>query len=144
MEPSRHPTPGFESSCDRIRRFVQDTLGCACPDAAFEGAGIEIAPADVAEALFQIVVAERLLLRGYRVTAGEGLPALLTEWLEAGKGERDARGLNRFRLVLASESPEMIEGSVAPAFERWRGADDRVHLHVLGLGQLDGLFAHPC
>lgn len=110
----------------------------------FDGAGIEFAPADVAEALFQIVVADRLLLRAYRVTAGEGMQAPLTEWLEAGKGERDARGLKRFRLVLASESPEMVEGSLAPAFERWRGADERVHLHVLGLGQLDGLFAQPC
>ena len=144
MEPLRHPVPVFESTRDRIRCFVRDTLGCACPDAVFERADIEIAPAGVAEALFEIVVGDRLLLRAYRVTTGAGITAMLKNWLDAGRRERDARGLNRFRLVLASESPRAVEQSVAPAFEQWRGADDRVHLHVLELAQLDGLFASPC
>lgn len=136
--------PAFESTRDRIRRFVREALGCVCPDAAFERAEVEFAPDGASEALFEIVVGDRLLVRAYRVTPGDGIPTGVVRWLESGRAERDARGLNRFRLVLAGEAPGTIEESAVPAFEQWRGADERIHLHVLRLGQLDALFALPC
>jgi hypothetical protein len=50
----------------------------------------------------------------------------------AGKKERDGKGSNRFRLVLVADEPDEARQAAGKVFERLRGTDEKVHLHVTG------------
>jgi len=62
----------------------------------------------------------------------EGLLAML----QTGKEERDARGLNRFRAVLASATPQTVELQAKLYFSQFEDKDDRMHIHVVPLIEL--------
>jgi hypothetical protein len=127
----------------RVRAFVQGTLGCTCPDALFETANIEFAP-QVPDALFEIAVAGRLLVRCYRVGEAADLAASLPAWVAAGRAARDGKGMHRFRLALATEAPQRVLEAASAALEGCREGDERVHVHVLPLADLQPLFALSC
>jgi hypothetical protein len=95
-------------SPERIRHFVQNTLGCSCPEEVFRSIDIH---RNVRVNSFivldsTIIIGNRLLVHIAEAgTAGcieEHLPILVN----AGKKERDEKGLNRFRLVLVSDTPD--------------------------------------
>jgi len=55
---------------------------------------------------------------------------------DLGRKERDARNLNRFRLVVATEHPTQLLERVQSRFARAADGDERCHLHVLAIDQL--------
>jgi hypothetical protein len=118
---------------ERIKYFVQDTLGCGCPEEVFRSIDVR---RDVRLNSFitldsSIIVGNRLLV--YIADAGsagcveEHLPVLVA----AGIKERDEKGLNRFRLVLVTEDPEVVRRFAERQFEELQGNDEKVHLHVI-------------
>ena len=121
-------------SSDSIRRFIRQTLGCACPDEVFRSVDVRRAVRLNSFIVLDsvIIVGDRLLV--YVADAGsagcveEHLPVLIA----AGRRERDGKGLNRFRLVLAAEAPGDVRESAERQFEGLRGNDEKVHLHVIG------------
>ena len=117
----------------KIKAFVQDVLGCGCPEEVFQR--IDLRKAELAgEPYDRINVGDRLLIYIFRAAdprwAEKELPAIV----RAGKGERDARGFNRFRLVLATDAAP-VRDAATKAFEKLDIVDDRVHLHVVDQGQ---------
>ncbi|NTV53835.1 MAG: hypothetical protein HGA73_00050 [Syntrophaceae bacterium] len=118
---------------DRIKHFVQVTLGCTCPEEVFRTVDVRRnVPLNSFIALdCVLIVGNRLLI--YIADAGtegcveEHLPILVRR----GKEERDGKVLKRFRLVLVADEPREIRQSADRLFEELRGGDEKVHLHVI-------------
>lgn len=128
-------------SNDSLERFIREELGCQCPDAVFRDIGVESCPTS-----FGHWPGARLISAGGRllvlvldgddsVAIRRGLPALVA----SGRRMRDARGFNRFRLVVATSLPEALASSLMSCFENLEGKDDRLHLHVVASGRVPEL-----
>ena len=106
--------------------LVRDILGCTCPEEIFDHYQVQH---NVSEAIpmVQLIMGNRLLIwivdAAWVVEPGQ----MLFRLLEQGLAERESRGLNRFRLVVAGE-PLSWEKEWAHLAE---GLDPKVHLHVL-------------
>jgi hypothetical protein len=79
------------------------------------------------------VIGDRLMIQILRTDDARALATRLPELLAAARRERDRRGLNRVRLVIASDDPTAAGLEVIPL------PDDRIHLHVLPRAALAGL-----
>ena len=108
-------------------RFVRETLGCGCPEELVERTVLDRSEAGEPG----LDVGGRLLVR---VLAGDdvgGLVRTLPETVLTLRDERDRRGFNRLRIVVAHDQL----GDVAAALDRVVAAlgpgDDRLHLHLL-------------
>lgn len=116
-----------------LKKFLRQVLGCECPDEVFNhiesASGIPLDNGIILRN--RINVGNRLLV--YVVTADsvdfvkERLPGLVI----AGKDERDGKGFNRFRLVLASDDRKGLEEIAERAFNALPERDEKVHLHVV-------------
>ena len=118
---------------ERIKLFVQNILGCGCPEEVFRSI-------DVRErvALNRFIVLDHAIIIGNRLlvyVAKAGSDGCIEEHLPIlvgmGKNERDAKGLNRFRLVLVSDTPDEVRETAERQFKKLRGNDEKVHLHVI-------------
>lgn len=115
-----------------IEAFVRNRLGCTCPEEVFEQISsrrLNLEELPLLQ-LHRLVIGQRLLI--YIVAFEEPLSALsrLDQLLARGRRERDERGCNRFRLVLALPGrQEALE--LQAAFDRLAANDDRAHLHLL-------------
>jgi len=112
-------------------KFVRQTLGCACPDEVFEK--IEYGHADHGEetCIRTITVGGRLLIYIWKVNDLAMAEAKLPTVLLGGKEHRDGLGLNRIRIVLATDDVERIGPMAQRLFKAWNRKDEKVHLHVL-------------
>lgn len=114
-----------------IKTFVQNTLGCGCPEEVFQNIVCQSnVNRDGIVILYDINIGNRLLIYICSVDAVHSLKELLPMLVDFGKRERDSSGFNRFRLVLAAEDPEMIRGVAEELFARIQ-KDEKVHLHIL-------------
>lgn len=81
-------------------------------------------------------VGGRLLVYVVPAAAAQQLPALVAAAVDAGVSERDRRAFNRFRLVLAADSPAALEQPARDALAACGRCDERVHLHVVSSAEL--------
>jgi len=115
-----------------IERFVRGTLGCRCPDEVFRHVEVGPLPLPAGGGTGRrLVVGERLLIHIVEAPERPDEPDWLERLAAAGRDERDGRGYNRFRMVVATPTaagdPSALEGRFTCAL----GGDDRAHLHVL-------------
>ena len=126
---------------ENIRIFVKKTLRCTCPDEVFQ----HIERKDEVSTDHGIVlghevnVGDRLLiyvvgLDGQHYT----LKDLVSHLIRMGTRRRDEDGFNRFRLVLLTANPQAVEEQASEIFSSF-SPDDRIHLHVIGQDELDGV-----
>jgi hypothetical protein len=118
-------------SDDKIKKFVKETLGCGCPEEVFQhiDCQYDIQVEDV-PLKARINIGNRLLIYVAEVSNTEIIAGLLAHIIGAGKKERDQRGFNRFRLVLAAEKIDDIKQAVERLFND-SNKDDKVHLHII-------------
>ncbi len=116
----------------RLESLVRDTLGCTCPEEVFRDID-ELPPAPDSPVTRSWVIGDRLMIQILPTDDARALATRLPELLTAARRERDRRGLNRARLVIASDDP------AAPGLEAIPLPDDRIHLHVLPRAALAGL-----
>ena len=130
-----HCMPTLPTNTASIQHFVRGTLGCKCPDAVFKAITIsrEQDP-DTNTPYVRLVIGDRLLIYILDTRHTKKRSTAITALTTRGRTERDTAGLNRFRLVLASEHPTQAQAqaSVTDA----PGYDDRTHLHVIATDQL--------
>jgi hypothetical protein len=124
-------------SDESVKDLVRNTLGCDCAEDVFSHIENERdVKAGGAILKNKINVGNRLLV--YVAEADEdvleGMPALVS----AGKKERDARGFNRFRLVLISDDKKIMKRS-RDVFKAMGISDEKIHLHVIGKKEANGL-----
>ncbi len=104
---------------DSIKFFIQKTLGCECPEEVFRSIDCQPRVRLQNDVVIDcvLIVGRRLLV--YVVDDGDGSldEKRLALYLAEGTKERDSKGLNRFRLVIATDT--------ASAEESLRGAEQR-------------------
>jgi hypothetical protein len=109
-----------------IEHFVRVTLGCRCPDEVFRSMDLErISNTDGPTVHRRLIIGNRLLIYVLDCSATESIMtrAAVAALARRGVIERDALGLNRFRLVVVSSHVEGLWNLEPP--------DDRAHLHVV-------------
>ena len=119
-----------------IKKFVQNVLGCTCPDKVFEQIEDRMVASTSSSHTRSITVGGRLLIYVWEVNGVKNLQEGILAMLETGKKERDARGLNRFRAVLAVETPQTVAPQADLIFSLFEGKDDRMHIHVVLVNDL--------
>ncbi len=113
-----------------IRGFIQEVLGCGCPEEVFSR--IETGEASWGGTRFtRIVVGGRLLVAVFDTDDAGLVRERLPGWVAEGLRERDRAGLNRLRIVVATSTLSQIEPVARRAFAEITGCDDRTHLHVV-------------
>ena len=122
-----------------MKRFVRDILGCTCPDEVFERIEDRRVQPAVSPHTRAIIVGGRLLIYIWAVDGPDDLRQGISAMLAAGRQERDQRGLNRFRAVLAVDSPEAILPQANRFFSQCKDRDDRMHIHVVQVDALKNL-----
>lgn len=121
------------SNKDDIKRFAREELKCGCPEEVFESIEHEKdTEIDGIKVRDKIKIGGKLLI--YVVDEDEldymleEIPRLMT----AGKAERDAAGLNKFRFVLLSDQMlEMSQVLVTAQMDSASHMDDRMFVHMV-------------
>jgi hypothetical protein len=119
--------------------FVRNKLGCDCPDEVFEK--IEYGEINSPKGGYArtITVGGRLLIYIWKISDPDQLEAEFSSMFAHGKDERDRRGLNRFRAVLAAENVETIRAMAEPLFENLVDKDEKTHLHIVATDDVVGV-----
>jgi len=119
-----------------IIEFVRGILGCQCPDEVFEQIESHVGDRFGNTYLQTMTIGERLLIYIWPTNDPSIVKVHLPGMLFKGMKERDQRGLNRFRAVIAADDVEPIGAIAEEIFRDFRDRDERVHLHVVD--------AHDC
>ena len=116
-----------------FERFAREILGCQCAPEVFARVEDCSAPLPGLPGIRRrIAVGGRLLIYVAEAADGTLAAARMRDWVGAGIAERDGRGFNRLRLVVALNEPMPVSvAAMEDAFGRLPGLDDRVHLHVV-------------
>jgi hypothetical protein len=115
-----------------IEHFVRGTLGCQCPDEVFRSVSVDpTRTEDGAIGYTRLLVGNRLLIYILDAATVRLTDDALADLIARGRRERDARGCNRFRLVIACEEPASASTGFRNAFNEAAGDDERAHLHCL-------------
>ena len=112
-----------------IKRFVQETLGCSCPEEVLNHIDYQKECDDISGS--KINVGERLLIYIITMDGKSNIQRVISSALEQGVDERDEKGLNRFRLVLVASRPDELRSLAEHAFYSSGCADEKTHLHVV-------------
>jgi hypothetical protein len=117
---------------DAIKKFVQVTLGCGCPEEVFRFIdcknNVSVAVDAIADRV--ITIGNRLLIYVLEAAADGAVRSRLAEFVTAGKNERDSKGFNRFRLVVVLDDTTE-QNKIAKVFEALPDKDEKVHLHMI-------------
>ena len=117
---------------ESIKTFVQQTLGCGCPEEVFKLIDCQFNIKLNNEAILRnkINIGNRLLIYILEVNNTGPIKNILPFLVTSGKTERDNLKFNRFRLVLITDRVEEIKRTAESIF----GAinkDEKVHLHIV-------------
>jgi hypothetical protein len=125
---------------EKLKGFVQNTLGCGCPEKVFEKieVGRHLVEGYSGE-LTRIIVGDTLLIYVARPELGKNFADRvdLVGW--AGKTDRDANKYNRFRLVVAFAEDFTQKDHVSERFFKAFGTDEKMHLHFVSEKLMKGL-----
>ncbi len=117
---------------DSIKFFIQKTLGCECPEEVFRSIDCRSKVLLQGDAFVStaLIVGDRLLIyvvdTDYNTLDAEHVALYIAE----GKKERDRKELNRFRLVIATDTASAKQ-RLKNVFQALNNEDEKVHLHVI-------------
>lgn len=116
---------------DAIKTFVQQTLGCGCPEKVFEYIDCysNISLNDIV-LKNKINIGNRLLIYITEINDQNSLNHILPLLISKGKKERDSLKFNRFRLVLLTDKIGEIKDTAEYIFKKI-SKDEKVHLHIV-------------
>jgi hypothetical protein len=116
---------------EKIKIFVQKTLGCGCPEEVFTYIDCRSnIPLNNILLRNKINIGNKLLIFVVEVNDFDSLKETLTSLVDAGTKERDSFGFNRFRIVLAADNPSIFKQHACDIFDTLE-KDERVHMHVV-------------
>ena len=120
---------------EQIKSFVQERLGCTCPDAVFDSIRVADHSDIFTSASIVYDIGRRLFVALLIPDDWHDIEQTLDRLVDIAMHYRDQRGYNRFRFVIATHEEEAASALNA-AFNALSGKDDRVHLHVIAPEQL--------
>ena len=112
-----------------IKRFVQETLGCSCPEEVFNNIDYQKECDGISGS--KVTVGGRLLIYIITVDGKSNIQGVVNSALERGVAERDKKGFNRFRLVLVASRPDELRSPAERAFNDSGYKNEKTHLHVV-------------
>ncbi len=117
---------------EKIKRFVQEALGCGCPEEIFRSIDCKrnVKLGDGVSLQSIITIGNRLLIYvvyDNQVFVEKHLALLVS----AGKKERDSSGLSRFRLVIVMDGFPGNGDAIRRTFGELQEKGDNIHLHVI-------------
>jgi len=126
------PVPDRGGQKGWVRALVRDVLGCRCPEDVFEDVECRENPGFLCGTplRYKISVGGRLLIYVLEANATLDVIKALPSVIDDGTAERDRRGFNRFRLVVASDDADRVRTVLGGV----KTPDDRVHLHAVEKG----------
>ncbi|UCH90254.1 MAG: hypothetical protein JSV49_01070 [Thermoplasmata archaeon] len=118
---------------DRIKSFVQSTLGCSCPEDVFEfiESKDKIEVTNKITLSTKINVGNRLLIYVIESTDPDFITDNMAGIVMLGKSERDTFGFNRFRLVVVTDDTPDLKKLTENTFNNLDLQDDKIHLHII-------------
>jgi hypothetical protein len=121
-----------------IKRFVQETLGCSCPEEVFNKIDYtKNKDNEIWEK--KINIGNRLLIYIINPDKNSAIHERVQSALRQGVEERNKKGFNRFRLVVVASQPDEQEGPIESTFAGSEYVDDRTHLHVVTESEVEGI-----
>ncbi len=131
----------MDTNFELLKEFVKDTLGCQCPDDIF--GSIVKKENVILEGVIKIdrifIIGNRLLIFLFTSESPELIEKLLPKLIHHGKIQRDSSNLSRFRLVILTTEPQIIEAKIKSKFSKLTKDDEKIHLHVLDKTRLESL-----
>ena len=121
----------------KIKRFVQETLGCSCPEEVFNKIDYQKESDGISGR--KITVGDRLLIYIISTDRESNIQEVIDSALERGVVERDKKGFNRFRLVLVTSCPDELRSSAEHAFDNSGYTDEKTHLHIVNESDVESL-----
>ena len=112
-----------------IKRFVQETLGCSCPEEVFNK--IDYQKQNEGISGRKVNVGDRLLIYIITTDRESSIQGVINSALERGVEERDTEGFNRFRLVLVAPRPDELRSTAERVFDSSGYSDEKTHLHIV-------------
>ena len=112
-----------------IKRFVQETLDCSCPEEVFDNIDYQKECDGISGS--KVSIGDRLLIYIITMDGKSDIRGVINAALERGVEERDKKGLNRFRLVLVASHPDKLRSSAEQAFNESGCTNEKTHLHVV-------------
>ncbi len=130
-----------ETDRQAVKEFVQEVLGCTCPNEVFRNINLEKNPSNFADLSRGdlIAIGDKLLVYIVKASDGEVLAGMLPQLFNLGREKRDEGGFNRFRLVVSTSETQSTRETLTRRYEALEDLDERLHLHVIGVEQLLGL-----
>jgi len=119
-----------------IKRFVQETLGCSCPEEVFNK--IDYQKESDGKSVRKVTVGDRLLIYIITMDGKSNTQGVINSALERGVVERNKKGFNRFRLVLVDARPDELRSIAEHAFHSSVCTDEKTHLHILSESDVEG------
>lgn len=117
--------------------FAQNTLGCQCAEEVFNSIELGRGSTPNGEAAFtKIVIGKRLLIYIVEPMSESLINNFIPILTETGILERDNKGYNRFRLVLAKQTDDMIADTFIKDFQKAAGHDEKAHIHFVSPQEL--------
>lgn len=118
---------------DVIKDFVVTTLCCTCQDEVFRTIALEddVLIIDNVPISFKIIIGNRLLLYFFSVHHLTSPEEQLKAIIEAAACERDKKRYNRARIVMIMNNGNATGTEVISLFNRLKGADEKVHFHMI-------------
>lgn len=122
---------------EKIKTFVQETLGCGCPEEVFSYIDCQsnILLNNIMVNI-KINIGNRLLIYVVEVNNSDSIKDILIALIDAGRKERDRSGFNRYRLVLAAENLQGIKQIAYDAFNII-DRDEKTHLHIVSKSDME-------
>lgn len=118
---------------ERIKLFVIQTLGCACPEEVFQYIDCQhnIKLNDDILLHNKINIGNRLLIYIVEMNNPDLIKRKLPILIQTGKKERDSSGFNRFRLAIVTDKVDQIKHVAGSVFENLKDKDEKIHLHII-------------
>ncbi len=120
----------FKRMDARIKLFVREHLGCACPDEVFDRISVT-EQSDIFSAKHTLYeIGGRLFVAVFTPADWHVMKLQLGKLVDAGRQFRDRHGYNRFRLVIVTDD-ENAESNLQRVFNDLPDIDEKTHLHVI-------------
>ena len=118
---------------ENIKTFVKETLGCQCPDEVFEQIEHERSIQIYEDILLdsRINIGNRLLVYVIKTNSEQFIVNNLESIVICGVVERDARGFNRFRIVIETAASCKLHNMAHSVFSSIKNKDEKTHLHIV-------------
>jgi hypothetical protein len=120
-----------------IKHFVQEILGCSCPEEVFNKIDYQKESEDISGR--KVNVGDRLLIYIITMDRKPDIQEVINSALEQGVEEREKKGLNRFRLVLVASHPDELRSSAEHAYDSSGFTDEKTHLHIVKKSDVENL-----